>query len=44
MVEAAQFVAADKFLKSVTKKYLNKPLITKYLKVHNLLNELTKTL
>lgn len=44
MVEAGHFVNADKFLKGITKKYINKPVITKYLKVKSLLNDLSKTL
>jgi dynein heavy chain len=44
MVEAGQFVNADKFLKSLMKKTITKPLISKLLKVSNVLIDLTRIL
>lgn len=43
MTEANNFQKADKFLKTLTKKALTKPLISRFIKQTNL-PELTKTL
>jgi hypothetical protein len=43
MAEAANFQKADKFLKTLTKRALAKPAITRFIKQTNL-PELTKTL
>jgi hypothetical protein len=44
MVEAAHFVNADKFLKALMKKTFTKPLISRLLKINNLLIDLTRIL
>ena len=43
MAEAANFQKADKYLKTLTKRALSKPAITRFIKQANL-PELTKTL
>ena len=44
MTEANQFVLAAKFLQNLTKKIFGKPLISKFLKTINLINDLTRIL
>jgi hypothetical protein len=44
MVEAGYFVTADKFLKNLMKKTIVKPLISRLIKIHNVLADLSKNL
>ena len=44
MIEAGYFVTADKFLKNLMKKTFSKPLITRLIKMLNVLVDLTKML
>jgi hypothetical protein len=44
MIEAGFFVTADKFLKNLMKKTIVKPLISRLIKINNVLTDLTKNL
>lgn len=44
MAEAGFFVTSDKFLKNLMKKTIVKPLISRLIKISNVLADLSKTL